>query len=270
MPWLVGVTAAINNLSALKAGTTDIAQWLLLHEAREQIKQLYSGSVYAQHLRISFEKSQELLAVLNDILGRATSVEIELNPYDVFQAQHLKDELTTILTAELSTMPIYLVRQKGGFDVALLIHAAWQLFPDTTLAKAPETGMDIEQAGKAIAFELATAAGFHIFRILEAILKRYWNAVTNNSPQPKLQTIGSYATELRKGSHGDQKVYETLEQIAKLHRNPIIHPEIILSIDEAIETLGIARSAVSMMLRAIPEAQTTTSTIAALSVPAAP
>jgi hypothetical protein len=49
--------------------------------------------------------------------------------------------------------------------------------------------------------------------------------------------------------------------MAKLHRNPLIHPEVALSVDEAMATLGIARSVVTAMLAELPVLPQTTSNV---------
>ena len=59
---------------------------------------------------------------------------------------------------------------------------------------------------------------------------------------------------------GDEIILSTLEQMAKLHRNPLIHPEAVLTMDEAISTIGIARSAVTAMLQVLPILAPTTGT----------
>jgi hypothetical protein len=45
-----------------------------------------------------------------------------------------------------------------------------------------------------------------------------------------------------------------------LHRNPLIHPEVILDLGEEIEILGISRSVIGAMLKVMPDVPTTTST----------
>jgi hypothetical protein len=46
--------------------------------------------------------------------------------------------------------------------------------------------------------------------------------------------------------------------MTKLHRNPLIHPEVILTVEEAIGIIGMARSVIAMMLQSLPDVPTTT------------
>ena len=78
--------------------------------------------------------------------------------------------------------------------------------------------------------------------------------------RPKLETIGTYASALEDNKFGDEKVWESLKQLGKLHRNPLIHPEVILDVGEEIEILGISRSVVGAMLKVMPDVPTTTTT----------
>jgi len=44
---------------------------------------------------------------------------------------------------------------------------------------------------------------------------------------------------------------EAIKQMTKLHRNPLIHPEVISSTEEAFGIIGTARSAIAAMLAAL-------------------
>jgi hypothetical protein len=52
-----------------------------------------------------------------------------------------------------------------------------------------------------------------------------------------------------KDAKADLKVVAALDQIRDLHRNPNIHPEEVLTLDEALALLGIAQSAILGMVR---------------------
>jgi hypothetical protein len=119
---------------------------------------------------------------------------------------------------------------------------------------------DVSQAGKALAYGLPTAVGFHLFRATESVLRRYHSHVTGGKAPPKIRSIVIYVRSIRAANCGDEKILTTLDQMAKLHRNPLIHPKAVLTMNEGIATLGIARSAVTAMLDTMPIlAPTTTS-----------
>jgi hypothetical protein len=180
-----------------------------------------------------------------------------LDEVECFRITDARDKFKQIFLAELNILPAYLVTQKGTHDTNLLIEDGSKLFPSSMLAKSPETEMDALEAGKALAFELGTACGFHTFRVTEAVVKRYWDVVSGGQPRPKLETLGNYAIEMEKNSFGDAKIFESIKQITKLHRNPIIHPEYILTVDEALGIVGMAQSIIGAMLNVLPNVPTT-------------
>lgn len=61
---------------------------------------------------------------------------------------------------------------------------------------------------------------------------------------------------------GNSKVLSALKQMSDLHRNPLIHPDAVLIMDEALAVIGIARSATTLMLREIPSPPLNTTTVA--------
>jgi transposase-like protein len=82
----------------------------------------------------------------------------------------------------------------------------------------------IQEAAKCLAFEIPTAAAFHIFRCAESILRRYYEAVVGKLPKRQMRNWGSYIRYLKECG-ADVRVITILEQIQDLHRNPVIHPE---------------------------------------------
>jgi hypothetical protein len=72
-----------------------------------------------------------------------------------------------------------------------------------------------------------------------------------------------YLRAIKQTNKGDDKILAALEQMTDLHRNPLMHPEVILTPDEAIATLGIARSVITAMLAVLPVQPPTTTTAVA-------
>ena len=134
------------------------------------------------------------------------------------------------------------------------------MFPADCWTKVPESRFDIVEAGKALCYEMPTACGIHIFRAVECALRRYYTEVTGGNPQPKIRNISVYINALRQKKCGDEKVLGVFEQMSKLHRNPLAHPDAVLCLEEAISAVGIAHSAVNEMLKHLPVPQLTTTT----------
>ena len=59
---------------------------------------------------------------------------------------------------------------------------------------------------------------------------------------------------------GDQRIVTTIIEVTKLHRNPLAHPDVILSYPEAVGIVGMVNSVIAPMLMALPDALLTTGT----------
>lgn len=114
------------------------------------------------------------------------------------------------------------------------------------------------EVGKCLAFEVPTACGFHTYRVVEAVLRRYWDEVTGNRKRPEPETLGKFAAELQDAKLGDPRVIEAIRYIAKHHRNPLAHPDVVLTIDEAFASVGHVRSVITYMLSVLPDLPLTT------------
>ena len=186
----------------------------------------------------------------------------QLGPYELWSIQNAYAQYKTALLAELGTFNTYFVTQKGAFDMYSLLGFGETLFPAELGTKVPEALADAREAAKALAYEVPTACGFHTFRVTESVLRKYYVHVTGKRP-PRVRNIGVYLNSLKQTKKGDEKIVTALKQMTDLHRNPLIHPEAILTNEEAIATLGIARSAITAMLAALPVPPPTTTTAVA-------
>ena len=245
---------SIRGLEGIESGSKKQSIRFPCFYARNSIQTIFDQSIYAPYLRISREKATVLTNTLDGIL----SSNQDITSQDAWGIRYQLDQFRNVFLAELGVLPLFLVTGKAGYDTNAIINEGYKLFPASTKSKCPEAEQDMMEAGKALAFELATACAFHVFRVTEAVLKRYWRQVSDDKTQPRLKTIGSYAKELEKQHLGDKNVWEALKQLANLHRNPLIHPEVILTVEEAIVTLGIAVSVIGAMLSVIPDDPETT------------
>ncbi len=67
--------------------------------------------------------------------------------------------------------------------------------------------------------------------------------------------MGKYIEALEKVPNINDKVLSVLRQIKNLHRNPIMHPEATLDMDEALTLLGIVQSAITTMVGFVKKVQ---------------
>lgn len=247
------LASSLRPLSGLQAGATLKDSWYTLYNAETALTGLLSDLVIGPALRMSVQSINALIRAVKKLTSD-TNQSRTLDLMDIYSVQSALTNFETVFGAELEVADVYLVIKKRGYDTLTLINKAENLFPPKLVNKVPEAVLDIQQAGKCIAFELPTAAGFHLHRANELVLHRYYDAVTGGEPRPKNRNIGGYLNALDKHGVGDEKVKSALRDLKDLHRNPLIHPEDTLeSIDDAIALLGSIQAVVVHMLKEIPE-----------------
>ena len=226
--------------------------------AQNAVKELVESTLYSPHLRASFQHAQTFIGQLSKLT--TPPIEGTVNQYDMFVLKQSYEQYKTVLLADLAILHSYFVSQKGAYDTWSLLMFGENLFPADLAIKVPEAVFDAKEAGKCLAYENGTAAGFHIFRVLELVLRRYYSHATGGRPQPKVRNIAVYVNAMRQAGKGDEKVLFLVKEISDRFRNPLIHPDAVLSIDAAIATHGLVRTAVTDMLQPLATPALTTST----------
>ena len=160
-------------------------------------------------------------------------------------------EFETVFAAELQNLATYFVSKKGIYETNDLIQKADEWFPPTIREKfTGQVTLDLKEAGKCLAFDLSTAAGFHLARAVEGVLLEYLTVLCPEEIEKMKEAqrnLGNYI-KLAKDKDGNVKVCSSLDQFRDLHRNPLIHPETVLTIEEALTLHGISQSAIVSMV----------------------
>jgi hypothetical protein len=250
IPYLIEFAASLDRLDRVAEGGTVGDVYGFLFNAKNQLDQLFGASLYAPAMRSSKQLAVTLFNSINHLLSQETTSTVDAMARWTLLSS--RDQFRTAFSAELNILPSFFVSQKGGFDTQMLLDSGWSLFPADLTAKAPETIADVTQAARALAFDMGTASAFHVFRVLEAVLRRYYAVVSGGSSLPKVRSIGTYIAALRKCPASSPSVLSVLQQIKDLHRNPLIHPEAMITTDQAISLFGVVRSAIEAMLASLP------------------
>jgi hypothetical protein len=223
---------------------------LPLYIAQNSLEAFLVNSVY--QLRTCRQAGQQLLQAIKSLTADTERQE-PLSFMEAYRVTSALSEFENVLNAEFGMMNLYFVGKKRGYDTTDLIENGMSLFPPDLFSKVPESALDINQATRCIAFELPTAAAFHVHRANESVLHRWYDAVSGGAARPAGRNIGDYLAELKSKNFGCQKVRSALKDLKDLHRNPLIHPEDSLeSIDEAIGLTGSIQAVIVAMLRDIP------------------
>jgi hypothetical protein len=196
----------------------------------------------------SFQAGYELLEAIQELtkeIGKSKEI-------DFIEASKITDGLNrfeVVLQADFARRDMFAVSKKGIYSTTDLVERAETMFSQGVRDRVPGALGDIHAAGRCIAFELATAAGFHIFRAVEAVGREYVTVVRKSPPTEKEKRLGLGGYKKILEAHGaDGRVVNALDQLRKLHRNPTMHPEVTLTTDEVVNTLGMAQSVIQAMV----------------------
>lgn len=258
LPYLCDIHNKINHIREIPIAEKpfqEIFYDLIL--ARTAISQLHAESIYSTYLKVSFESSQNLINIINTELENKEYNRI-ISPYSISIIRQAADNYSIALTSELGVLDSYFITRKGPFDTSKLLLSGETLFPADLAEKVPEAIQDIRSAAQCLAYEMPTACAFHVFRATESVLRRYYSQTTTGSPPPRVRNFSVYIEAMKKSGAADGKILSALKQMVDLHRNPLIHPEAVLTIEEAMSVIGLARSVVQAMLATLPVLPPTT------------
>jgi hypothetical protein len=242
--------AAIQPLESIAAESKLDDTWWHLLEARRLLSVLVNSRI----LRVAYARpaALELTSVLTEVLkpifdhkeGESPDWTKEIGHSDAYRIKNTREVFQHNLAAELQQHDTYAVSQKGIYSTGELIERTENLFSEEVKALMPSEAIaDIKAAGQCIAFDVPTAAGFHILRCIETMIVRYMKVVGAKLEKDSQRNWGAYISKL-KAAGADEKVVATLDQIRDLHRNPTLHPEVFLTQDEALALLGVAQSVI--------------------------
>jgi hypothetical protein len=264
LPFFVELGAALE--AAEKVEPTDelFSALFRFYPLRSHLEQLSCG----QHARLS--ATQHDLADLQTALDSFESKyfrdekrawrspgDDERAEYEISSIVSKIKQLKMVLIAELRTSTSFVVTRAGIFDVNLLVNGAHEALDDDTIRRiSKEVCDEFDAAGKCLAFNLPTAAGFHAMRAVERVIKRYLAEFMSQAEISKLNNWGHYIASLERISASDARpkpsheAIALLRQIKDIYRNPVIHPERILN---SVEASTIFHSTIAAVSRVVSE-----------------
>jgi hypothetical protein len=222
-----------------------------LHNARAWVNFVLNNELF--NFVVCRDSADELVTAISTIVPQKTSdfssigADRKLDTFEAYRIRSNAVEFETVLAAEMPTFDTYVVSKKGIYAMSDLIERAERAIDDSVRSAISEDSIqDFKQAGKCLAFELPTAAGFHTMRSVEAVLRKYWTLVKKPPEGTKPPEMAVCINELRAAGE-DAKLMDILDHIRDLHRNTLMHPEAFLTITEALRLFDISKSAISAM-----------------------
>ena len=196
----------------------------------------------------------ETLAKVREVL---TLLDVVLPPSEVPQGERtlgaeaselgmVLDALYTTFETESKRKYLSCLHNQRGYESTILIEKmndivspeCWKFF--SKFAKR-----EIEECGRCLAFERYTAAGFHVLRAVEAEVRDYVCLVLQ--AEPLKRDLGHFVDVLAKNQASD-KLISSLNEIRRLDRNPLAHPEAWLDLDDAIGTINLSIAALTRLI----------------------
>lgn len=258
------LSTKLHRLTQLEAKETDYAELMwVLSEAREALDSIYK----ARPLHFSAPAASALYLRINSIVPVDLHEMVEklqadppekISWWDTTQIQQEAEKFVTALRTECAVMDAYYVVKKGAFSTKDLVENAHYQLPLPSRMLAPQiTRDDFDQAGKCIAFDVYTAAAFHLLRGTEAVVREYYELAVPGPKKaaPKMRNWGTYI-RLLKTHGGKPSIVSILDHLREEYRNPVLHPEDFYTEERALALFGICVSSIVLLYSEINKLKT--------------
>lgn len=238
----------IHPLTDFNWNTGGVDAIVQMHLAGQAIQSFLADNIVTAPL--SKNKAWELKAAVDKAMetvgaGQANSPPTTKLNADGYAISETAKQFEHVLAAELAQSETYVASQKGIFDTKSLVDNADAMFSGEVRIWLPQQSLtDIKNAGRCLAFELPTACGFHLMRGVETAIKHYYFILSGGEEFVEAERSWMKYIKRLKDQGADGKVLSALDQMRELHRNPITHPEVDLTLDEALMLFGLSQSAI--------------------------
>ena len=203
----------------------------------------------------TFEKAQELRGFINETFFERQPLMVTGQTLTQYEADHFKALIASLaisLKDESGHAYILGVENQRCLSSYTLVERIEDCFSKDSWEVMDKTAKrEFEESGKCLALERYTAAGFHALRGVECVIRQYLEKLTGAQlPKDRKRDWGFYIQTL-KDSGADGNLIAVLDNIRTLDRNPLMHPEDWLNIDEAIGIFNISQTAIVRLVAGI-------------------
>lgn len=242
--YFYNLAKSLQELNKIQSGNTLIERFGELYFAENALRDFLGNDLLPP--QACRERGETLATVINTILQSLNADPPRTDPlsaYEVTSIQNSLRDFETVMESEYRVKPIFAVSKKGLYSIEQLVFRGYDMVPDDVHSLMPDMREDLKDAGRCIAFEVPTAAAFHLFRATEAGVKAYIVSIRNTpvTDAEKRLGLGGYK-KILEALGVDARVLAALDQLIKLHRNPTIHPDVRVSNEEVLATLGMIDS----------------------------
>jgi len=250
--WLGSLLEPIHMIEAGQPLSAFLQRLIL---ARVALEGFDPGELLAKGFPRSAVAANELLSVINEIVpavGTPIPQDVLETPIQKWQIDRMKalcHALTSGLRDEAQRSFVLKVEDQRYLSSHSLIERIEDCYPkDVWEVISDDAKRELGECGCCLAFERYTGAGFHALRGVECVIRQYILKLTGALPRKR--DWGSYIQTL-KDNGADANLIAVLDNIRTLDRNPLMHPEDWLEIDDAIAVFNITQTALVRLVAGI-------------------
>jgi hypothetical protein len=183
---------------------------------------------------------------LRDELAKSDS-DHKLTADEASKLSKIMHDVRKTLFAEAGGNVAFIVTDKR-IDVNKLLSDVPALIAPGVFDSLPDVAQyDFIEAGKCIAFEVPTAAAFHLLRGTEGVLRHFYCSIVRRNRVELLW--GPMVGHLRRRkTPPPAPLLDHLDNIRRSFRNPTQHPEKIYDIQEVQDLFGLCIDAINRMI----------------------
>jgi hypothetical protein len=160
------------------------------------------------------------------------------------------DRLRETINAETEDFQSYVVTDKRYPVKSLLNNPQSLMGPEVYNSISTMAQLDFVQACRAVAFELPTAAAFHLLRGTEDVLRKFYcSIVKQKRVSPLLWGPMVAGLRKRKTNAPAAELLNNLDNLRVSFRNPTQHPDKIYDIHEAQDLLSLCIDVINRMVK---------------------
>lgn len=178
-----------------------------------------------------------------------------IEPRNLTRLRNAMNAFWYVFNADCRHLEAYEVEGIAGLNVSDLLHRGRIRIHESIHPLVPSQALEeMDHAGRCLALECNTAAGFHALRAIEVMIDSYVRACGGKKPEYK--SWNDYVVALEKlekdaGSSGvrppSPKVKARLLDLKNLDRNPLMHPRENLDVKGADRLFDLAKLTITEM-----------------------
>ena len=201
----------------------DRALYNILNDARQALQSLCDNDVQINSSKgAALELIDNIQKVVRNFIVLDVGVKVFTERDSDLSRQYFQSFVDLVAEAsrfeiifanELREMNTFFIPPKGTHQTSeLLARAVNNLSPTIRARLSAEAIGDINNAGKCLALEVPTAAGFHILRAVESLMRDYHHKLTGTQLPVKSRNWGAFIKALDKNG-SDPKITSFLTHI---------------------------------------------------------